>query len=224
MTEVWSVPSQPEGPSYYSSHSIKRSPSSQSFFLNSPAYSPPSLSSPPKQSSYNPSILKPSKAQVPHTDPRDRPSISSNASSSLSLDVTAENEEEDQIVFPTYDDVGYFDQAEELEVPPSPSTGNSYTVSSASNTASTTSNVSRPGSPGSRPRPEDDIAAQRQPTRHVDYLSHDWKEEDIWSSWRHIVSKRKIYGNSARLENASWRTWAKAKNKLRTISPETLNW
>jgi hypothetical protein len=28
----------------------------------------------------------------------------------------------------------------------------------------------------------------------------------------------------ARLENASWRTWAKQRNKLKTISPETLNW
>ena len=224
MTEVLSAPSQTEGPSYYSSNSIKRSPSSQSFFLNSPTYSTPSLSSPQNPRPYNPSILKSSKAPVLHTVHRDRPSFSSDSSSSLSLDATTENEEEDQIVFPTYDDAGYFDQAEELEVPPSPSTGDSYPVSSTSNTASTTSNVSRPGSPGSRPRPEDDIAARSQPTRHVDYLSHDWKEEDIWSSWRHIVSKRKVYGNSARLENASWRTWAKSKNKLRTISPETLNW
>jgi hypothetical protein len=30
--------------------------------------------------------------------------------------------------------------------------------------------------------------------------------------------------NAARLENASWRTWLKAKNNLKTVSPETLNW
>lgn len=30
--------------------------------------------------------------------------------------------------------------------------------------------------------------------------------------------------NGVRLENASWRTWWKQRNKLRTISPETLNW
>lgn len=30
--------------------------------------------------------------------------------------------------------------------------------------------------------------------------------------------------NGVRLENASWRTWQKQRNKLRTISPETLNW
>ncbi|KIM34338.1 hypothetical protein M408DRAFT_59949 [Serendipita vermifera MAFF 305830] len=30
--------------------------------------------------------------------------------------------------------------------------------------------------------------------------------------------------NGMRLENASWRTWWKQRNKLQTISPETLNW
>lgn len=48
--------------------------------------------------------------------------------------------------------------------------------------------------------PEDDIALCRdQHSRYVDYLSHHWKEEDIWSSWKHIVSKRTAYDNSARL-------------------------
>ncbi|SGZ41280.1 uncharacterized protein HGUI_03480 [Hanseniaspora guilliermondii] len=30
--------------------------------------------------------------------------------------------------------------------------------------------------------------------------------------------------NASRLENASWRTWAKARNNLKTVSPEILNW
>lgn len=30
--------------------------------------------------------------------------------------------------------------------------------------------------------------------------------------------------NGVRLENASWRTWAKQRSNLKTISPETLNW
>ncbi|EFX03024.1 protein phosphatase type 1 complex subunit hex2 [Grosmannia clavigera kw1407] len=71
---------------------------------------------------------------------------------------------------------------------------------------------------------EDDTAVRAQPSRHVDYLSHNWREEDIWESWKYIVSRRGDYSNSARLENASWRTWMKSKNKLKTISPETLNW
>jgi hypothetical protein len=70
----------------------------------------------------------------------------------------------------------------------------------------------------------DDTALLREPTRHVDYLSHDWCEEDIWRSWRHIVSHRQKFESHQRLENASWRTWAKSRNRLRTVSPEKLNW
>jgi hypothetical protein len=54
---------------------------------------------------------------------------------------------------------------------------------------------------------EDDSVVQPQPSRHVDYLSHIWREEDIWVSWTLIVSKRPAYENSVRLENASWRAW-----------------
>ncbi|KAJ5761868.1 uncharacterized protein N7511_005250 [Penicillium nucicola] len=70
----------------------------------------------------------------------------------------------------------------------------------------------------------DDTSIEDEPSRHVDYLSHDWKEEDIWSSWRYVTSRRNDYSNGVRLENASWRTWAKAKHNLRTVSPESLNW
>ncbi|KAI5789134.1 hypothetical protein EDC01DRAFT_616914 [Geopyxis carbonaria] len=72
--------------------------------------------------------------------------------------------------------------------------------------------------------PSDDSVVREEPSRHVDYLSHDWKEEDIWASWRYMVTKRKVYSNSARLENASWRTWTKKKYNLKTVSPEKLNW
>jgi hypothetical protein len=126
-------------------------------------------------------------------------------------------------VFPSYDEVGYYEQSEDLEPPASPSgNGESYTVSPTSNTAST--DASRPDSPEFVEHAEDDTAIRSQPSRHVDYLSHNWREEDIWSSWQHIVSKRGNYSNSARLENASWRTWIKNKYKLKTVSPETLNW
>ncbi|KAJ5298010.1 hypothetical protein N7508_008259 [Penicillium antarcticum] len=70
----------------------------------------------------------------------------------------------------------------------------------------------------------DDTSIEDEPSRHVDYLSHDWKEEDIWSSWRYVTSRRNDYSNGVRLENASWRTWAKAKHNLKTVSPESLNW
>ncbi|KAL4878240.1 hypothetical protein BJY04DRAFT_115383 [Aspergillus karnatakaensis] len=70
----------------------------------------------------------------------------------------------------------------------------------------------------------DDHAVEEEPSRHVDYLSHEWKEQDVWTSWRYVVARRGFYENSMRLENASWRTWAKLKHNLGTISPETLNW
>ncbi|KAF1944082.1 hypothetical protein EJ02DRAFT_372207 [Clathrospora elynae] len=78
--------------------------------------------------------------------------------------------------------------------------------------------------PDSQQISEDDSAVRKEPSHHVDYLSYEWREEDIWSSWRHIVEHRNVYGERSRLENASWRTWAKSQFKLRTVSPETLNW
>lgn len=71
---------------------------------------------------------------------------------------------------------------------------------------------------------KDDTAASTRPRQNVDYLSHDWEKEDIWSSWRYVISNRDQFGNSARLENASWRNWIKVKNNLKTISPDELNW
>ena len=211
--------------SYFSSNSLRRSHSQPKFVSHSYSTSPSRSKStsnfssrlaPPSDSAISSAESSP---RTPHADSA-APSFASTPASSLSLD--AREEEEDQIVFPSYDDVGYYGQVEDLEPPASPRTGDSYTVSPTSNTEST--NVSRPDSPDPIEHAEDDTAVRTQPSRHVDYLSHNWKEEDIWSSWKLIVSKRKAYNNSARLENASWRTWIKSKNKLKTVSPETLNW
>ncbi|ORY28823.1 hypothetical protein BCR39DRAFT_505766 [Naematelia encephala] len=64
----------------------------------------------------------------------------------------------------------------------------------------------------------------RRPSICVDYLSHNWEEEDVWASWRSMTRHKHEIANGVRLENASWRTWQKQRNKLKTISPETLNW
>lgn len=72
--------------------------------------------------------------------------------------------------------------------------------------------------------PRDDGDIQPEADCRVDYFSHEWNEADIAGSWRYIISRRQDMANSARLENASWRMWAKAKNKLRTIDPATVNW
>ncbi|EWC45948.1 hypothetical protein DRE_04741 [Drechslerella stenobrocha 248] len=131
-------------------------------------------------------------------------------------------ETEDTFSFPTYDDFGsnsdkptfiHLEQSietdEDEEPPPSPTTVNIPTI------------ITTEEPPASA---IDDITLREEPSRHVDYLSHEWKEEDIWASWRYMIGKRKVYDNAARLENASWRTWMKAKNKLKTVSPEKLNW
>ncbi|KAJ3525643.1 hypothetical protein NM688_g8373 [Phlebia brevispora] len=70
----------------------------------------------------------------------------------------------------------------------------------------------------------DDSACETQPEGQVDYLSHNWREEDVWRSWRSMTRQKNAIANGMRLENASWRTWWKQRNKLKTISPETLNW
>ena len=127
----------------------------------------------------------------------------------------------EDVVFREYDDEGYFGRLGNQEPRSSPQLCDSDASSDEQDDSATTS---RPGSPDFQERAEDDIAVRTQPCRYVDYLSHDWREEDIWSSWKLIVSRRGDYNNSARLENASWRTWMKSKNNLETVSAEALNW
>ena len=128
--------------------------------------------------------------------------------SSFPLNLPSIDEDNDgEIYFPSYDDVECSDKVECVEP-----------------AAETMSVAQRPVSPHPIERPEDDSAIRVQPSRHVDYLSHDWTEEDVWASWKHIVSKRGAYNNSARLENASWRSWAKKRSNLMTVPPETVKW
>ncbi|KAK8844076.1 hypothetical protein IAR55_006870 [Kwoniella newhampshirensis] len=82
--------------------------------------------------------------------------------------------------------------------------------------------TSLPSDSGAAPSVED--IQDRLPSICVDYLSHDWSEKDIWASWRNMTRHKHEIANGVRLENASWRTWQKQRNKLKTISPETLNW
>jgi hypothetical protein len=70
----------------------------------------------------------------------------------------------------------------------------------------------------------DDIAIEFGPSRQVDYFSHDWKEEEVWASWRYLAAWKYSYSNGIRLEYALWRTWAKTKHNLETVPPETLDW
>ncbi|KAI0036214.1 hypothetical protein K488DRAFT_41545 [Vararia minispora EC-137] len=72
--------------------------------------------------------------------------------------------------------------------------------------------------------PSDDTSLSTQARGQVDYLSHEWNEDDIARSWRNMTRQKNEIANGQRLENASWRTWWKQRNKLKTVSPETLNW
>ncbi|KAH9205177.1 hypothetical protein DL95DRAFT_492342 [Leptodontidium sp. 2 PMI_412] len=142
--------------------------------------------------------------------------------SSIPLE-NCDKDDEDQITFPRYNNIGGYNPVKDLEpLAGSHQMDNSHKLSPT--LGATTINVPRQYSREPARCAEDDTAICTQPSRHVDYLSHHWREEDIWSSWKHIVSKRGEYRNSARLENASWRAWMKSKNKLNTVSPDTLDW
>ncbi|KAK2865077.1 hypothetical protein FQN49_003937 [Arthroderma sp. PD_2] len=75
-----------------------------------------------------------------------------------------------------------------------------------------------------RARAGDDGSIEREPSRHVDYLSHSWREEDVCSSWRYISAKRDDYESGHRLENAAWRSWARIRFDLGSFPAEALNW
>jgi hypothetical protein len=174
---------------------------------------------------------KPRKKSSSHSDLlRLASSSSSQASSlkstpdssfSLRLDSDAEDSDDEGIVFPSYGTGGRHRRDDEEVPPSSPITSGGPAVSPAEHTEANSASTSPPDLPL---HSEDDTAVRVEPSRHVDYLSYEWREEDIWSSWRHIVEHRKVYGERSRLENASWRTWAKNQFSLKTVSPETLNW
>lgn len=226
MTEVLSI-TQPDGNAHFAA-ALRRSSSQTSFVLRNP--SSYSKSSPNLKSRYAavgydtskfPASLPSSAPSSPRLNAPDfsnQPSYTSTPSSSLSLDDQCGAQEEEDISFPLYDDGGYFEGLLDHNPTSSPEPIDPKLVTNSPPSVSNIEPLDPPSIGG------DDTAIRSEPTRHVDYLSHNWKEEDIWSSWRHIVAKRKAYSNSPRLVNASWRTWAKSMSRLKTVSPEALNW
>lgn len=218
----------PENQNYFSSQqSIRRSTPSPTFLVGSPTVfanelqqklnSPSTPSSGvaiPHQASRS-SSASPS-ASSSHADLRNQRSPVSTPSTSYT---SGTPDCDDEIVFPSYTDDSSSAQSEEdFDQPSSPEDGPS----------STEHGTGRLDTPSNTPElfllSVDDTEVRHQPVRQVDYLSHEWREQDLWSSWRYIVSNRSRYGNRSRLENACWRTWAKQKHKLKTVTPETLNW
>lgn len=221
MTEV--LPAPGDGASYFASGPLRRSSSHNLISLNT---SSTYLHSPAKpsygHSEYTSRIpasapsSAPSSPQYTHSSFSRQPSYSSTPASSLSLDTKRDFEDEEDIQFPSFGTSENYDNVKEIDEPHSRLLDYTYSRPKNHQRNTTSSDITRIS--------EDDQALETEPTRHVDYLSHEWREEDIWSSWRYIVSRRNVYTNSVRLENASWRTWAKAKNNLKTVSPEALNW
>lgn len=191
------------------STSSTSSSSSTSFFDARPPYRAP------RRNSYSFSDLS-SHASLSSSQPS---SAKSSTTSSLSLDTRFDDSssEDGELSFPTY--VRCVQYADNQEAPPS-----SPMETAPVPPPTDTPTVAPASTPDQVHISEDDSAVRPEPRHHVDYLSHEWKEEDIWSSWRHIVEHRSVYGERSRLENASWRTWAKTQFNLKTTSPESLNW
>jgi len=200
----------------------------------------------PRQSVSEPSSA-PSSPRLQLTDFSSQPSYFSTPSSSLSLD--EQYLPDDELEFPNYEglsekiallrDISLPTADEQMPQSSSRRTLSGYTedgtttpqpitppasVDDETTSAGYSRNLARTPSYLRLQVIGDDTAVKRQPSRHVDYLSHDWKEEDIWSSWRHVVGKRRDLDNAERLENACWRSWVKRQRRLPTINPDKLNW
>ncbi|KAF1949100.1 hypothetical protein CC80DRAFT_581913 [Byssothecium circinans] len=193
------------------SHAPLRSSSSHTSFFESP-----SPFRTPRRNSYSFSDLRPPAVSSPSLSSSQTSSAKSSTASSLSLDTRLDDSSSDDELSlpPSYCDSKYKDE-EGAEAPPSSPLQTTVTQLPTKALASTPEQIHAS---------EDDTAVRPEPSQHVDYLSHVWKEEDIWSSWRHIVAHRSVYGERSRLENASWRQWAKQQFNLKTITPESLDW
>ena len=212
----------PGGSTPFGSGQLRRSASSNSFssFVDSPTTfksSKPYFS----HKEYEDRIASSMPSSGPSSpeyasDISSEPSFMSTPLSNFSTDTQSESSKNDA-KYPTYDDDGYFGPLDNV-THPSPLADVDAPTSTPNATPPRRDSERIPLTVG------DDTAIETEPSRHVDYLSHEWREEDIWSSWRHVVARRGVYGNSSRLENASWRTWAKAKWQLQTVQPESLNW
>jgi len=127
------------------------------------------------------------------------------------------DDDDEEIYFPSYENDHKYNYADLAQLLPAP-------LGRIELHAEGSRPVLGPSTPELDDRPEDDTAVRIQPSRHVDYLSHEWSEEEVWSSYKFIVSKRKTIPNSERLENASWRSWEKRRRNLKTVSCETVKW
>ncbi|KAI8997465.1 hypothetical protein BDB01DRAFT_901848 [Pilobolus umbonatus] len=72
---------------------------------------------------------------------------------------------------------------------------------------------------------DDDFSPTRITSEeNVDYLSYNFDEMDLALSWRMSTKQKMTVANGIRLENASWRSWNKQRNHLKTVDPQSVNW
>ncbi|KAF9897746.1 hypothetical protein BX616_005058 [Lobosporangium transversale] len=112
--------------------------------------------------------------------------------------------------------------------------GNKYSKNTSTSTPSTASSsrlpIHREGTSAKTTHMHDDSDAGRviptvQPAFAIDYLGSGWNnEDDIAASWKFMTKQKNDLINGLRLENASWRNWAKQRHNLKTVNPRTLNW
>ncbi|KAI9719173.1 MAG: hypothetical protein M1828_006355 [Chrysothrix sp. TS-e1954] len=228
MAEVLRAPSLYNGETHHTPESLLRHspPTNSPIYIGTPrSFSPQRSSSSSSADEASDHLGSQSSSSPP--SPQIGPYLSRTSSyhstppSSISLNSKDDSEDVDCSWLPTYTNTISKKSAE----PPPPRLRQADLPQSPAPTPDTVSTPTDDAETGSLlPLVADDSAVQDEPSRQVDYLSHDWREEDIWSSWKHIVSRRNQYGEISRLENASWRQWAKQKDSLGTVRPETLNW
>lgn len=208
-----------------SSTSYASSPSNIRNIFTTPNYEARLPASLPSSAPSSPRFTQPEFSNLP--------SFTSTPSSSFSLDefcsVGEESDEgsDDEIKFPSFDDGLNFEamRKSKQDLEPHKSAGSiSSEIATPSASESSVATPSLHDFHDPQTTAGDDTAVKREPTKQVDYFSHNWNEEDIWSSWRYVVAKRKSFSNSLRLENASWRAWTKNKYRLKTVSPDSVDW
>lgn len=70
----------------------------------------------------------------------------------------------------------------------------------------------------------DDSMVTHEATQNVDYLSLEWKVEDIWDTRKYIHRRRAQLKNYRRLDNALWRVWAKQGKGLPYFPSRLIQW
>ncbi|KAL3432542.1 hypothetical protein BDV09DRAFT_173822 [Aspergillus tetrazonus] len=207
MTAV--LPSPADSRSCFSPDPVGRRPITQRYYLEHPddAMSKPL---PHLYTSDYPSPITCSAASSSPSSPNLAPNVQLTFPPTPAGSISSNDpSDQDELLLPLYDSASVSEESNE-----EPNASPDLPGTSSADSSLSTPQISA----------ADDSLVDEEPSRHVDYLSHEWKEEDIWASWRYVVAHREVYENSVRLENASWRTWTKLRHNLGTISPDSLNW